>query len=211
MVTVAGDIDVTSTVKLEEALDRVADWPLVELDLGGVGFIDSTGLGVLAQAHARARVTRRELAIRVASPAVRRTFEVSGLGDVIEPLSASAADVTGTTLDVVNRFNDANARHDVDEMVALVSPDVLFETTTPPDGAVVIGRGAVRAVWEQLFRTAPNAHVEAEEVIAVGEHCTVCWRYVFDRTDPAGGHIRGVDVIRVTNGVIVEKRSYVKG
>jgi anti-anti-sigma factor len=211
LVTVAGDIDISTADALQAALDRVADCPLIELDLAEVVFVDSTGIGVVAQALARARVTHRMLTLREASSAVRRAFELSGIGDALGALADDDATTTSTTLEVVNRFNAATARHDVDEMVALVTPDVLFETTAPPDGAVVIGRGAVRAVWEDLFRNAPNAHLEAEEVIAVGQHCTVCWRYVFDRTEPASGHIRGVDVIRVSNGLIAEKRSYVKG
>ena len=31
-------------------------------------------------------------------------------------------------------FTDATNRHDVDQMLAIVSDDVVFEGTTPPDG-----------------------------------------------------------------------------
>ena len=119
--------------------------------------------------------------------------------------------MTETTLPVIERFNEATNRHDVDGMMALMSDDVVFESTSAPDGERVEGQQAVRACWEELFRVSPNARFEAEEIIASDDRCTVRWRYLFDADHPEAGHVRGVDVFRVSNGRIVAKLSYVKG
>jgi hypothetical protein len=48
-------------------------------------------------------------------------------------------------------------------------------------------------------------------MVGLGLRCIMRWRY--DWVDEAGnaGHVRGVDIVRVQNGLIVEKLSYVKG
>jgi ketosteroid isomerase-like protein len=112
---------------------------------------------------------------------------------------------------VVDAFNEATNRHDVDAMLALVTVDLLFETTAPPDGERLLGKSAARAAWEKIFRESPNARVETEEFIVCGDRCTALVRYVFDHTNPDAGHVRAVDVLRVQSGKICEKRSYVKG
>ena len=111
------------------------------------------------------------------------------------------------TLDVVNRFNEATSRHDVDGMMDLMSENVVFESTGPaPDGQKIEGQSAVRKVWEELFQSTPEANFTAEELFASNDRCVVRWSYDF-----GNGHIRGVDIIRVENGKIAEKLSYVKG
>jgi hypothetical protein len=64
----------------------------------------------------------------------------------------------------------------------------------------------VREVWEQFFRLNPNATFVTEEQFAAADRCVVRWRY-----DWGTGHVRGVDIFRVRDGLVVEKLSYVKG
>jgi ketosteroid isomerase-like protein len=109
-------------------------------------------------------------------------------------------------------FVDATNRQDVDRMLALVSDDVVFEGTTPPDGLRIAGdKASLQTLWESIFRESPNAVVETEELIVCGERVTALMRYVFDAQHPDQGHVRAVDVIRVVRGKITEKFSYVKG
>ena len=119
---------------------------------------------------------------------------------------------TAETLATVERFNEAFNSHDVDAIMTLMTDDCVFESTGPaPDGARIVGQSAVRSAWEDLFRSSPRAHFDAEDVFAARDRCTVCWVYRFDRDDPESGYIRGVDVFRVRDGKVAEKLAYVKG
>ena len=110
------------------------------------------------------------------------------------------------TLAAVERFGRAFEAKDVDAVMAAMTPDCVFEDTTPPDGGRHVGADAVRAAWEKLFAASPDAVFTAEEVFAAGDRAVVRWRY-----DYGDGHVRGVDVITVRDGRVAEKLSYVKG
>ncbi len=112
---------------------------------------------------------------------------------------------------VVDRFNDAFNRHDVDAIMALMTDDCVFDSTRPPpDGERHEGQAAVRGYWAAFFARSPAARFEAEEVFACGDRCVVRWVYHWVR-EGAPGHVRGVDVFRVRAGKVAEKLSYVKG
>jgi ketosteroid isomerase-like protein len=115
------------------------------------------------------------------------------------------------TLTVVRRFNDAINRHDVDAIMAQMTPDCLFENTRPaPDGTRYEGEAAVRAYWEQFFANSPKARFEFGDMFASGDRAVVLWTYHWVKQSGAG-HVRGLDVFRVRDGKIAEKLSYVKG
>jgi ketosteroid isomerase-like protein len=116
------------------------------------------------------------------------------------------------TLEVIQRFNDAFNRHDVDAVMATMTEDCVFENTTPPpDGERYHGQAAVRAFWERFFASSPQAIFETEDMFAGGERCVVCWLYRWVEQDGKRGHVRGVDVFRVRDGKVAEKLAYVKG
>lgn len=115
-------------------------------------------------------------------------------------------------LRVVLEFNEAFNRHDVAAMMQLMSDDCVFENTSPaPDGAVYRGKDAITQFWQGFFRESPQAHIDVEDISGLGIRCIMRWRYEW--VDAAGqtGHIRGVDLFQVKNGLISEKLSYVKG
>jgi anti-sigma B factor antagonist len=62
VVRLAGELDVLSVGRLREVLDQLllAGGPVV-VDLRGLAFIDSAGLGALVRAHKKARVLRGQL------------------------------------------------------------------------------------------------------------------------------------------------------
>ena len=131
-------------------------------------------------------------------------------------MSTTMRDTTTTatteTVETIERFNAAFNRHDVDAVMALMTPDCVFENTWPaPDGERYEGQAAVRAFWERLFRTTPDAHFAAEDLFAAGDRCTVRWRYTYTGADGTARHLRGVDVFHVRDGKVAEKLSYVKG
>jgi predicted SnoaL-like aldol condensation-catalyzing enzyme len=109
-------------------------------------------------------------------------------------------------------FNEAFNRHDVAGMMAMMSDDCVFENTDPaPDGTVYQGKAAVTQFWQEFFIQSPESHIEIEEALGFGNRVVMLWRY--DWVDASGekGHVRGVDIFRVQNGLICEKLSYVKG
>jgi predicted SnoaL-like aldol condensation-catalyzing enzyme len=93
----------------------------------------------------------------------------------------------------------------------MMTDDVVFENTSPPDGRAFEGQVAVRKFWVEFFRTNPQAWFDTEEMFAADDRCTVRWMFTFDKSEPEGGHIRGVDVFKVRDGKVAEKFSYVKG
>jgi ketosteroid isomerase-like protein len=118
---------------------------------------------------------------------------------------------TAETLATMQRFNDAFNRHDVDAIMTLMTDDCVFDDTRPaPDGRRFEGHAAVRRCWEDLFQRSPHARFECEEIFALGDRGVVRWTYRWVK-DGRDGHVRGVDVIRVRNGRVAEKLSYVKG
>jgi ketosteroid isomerase-like protein len=109
-------------------------------------------------------------------------------------------------LDVVARFGAAWAAHDLDAALALVTDDCVFDNTDPaPDGARFVGREEIRRAWTPIFDDASSLF-EPEETFAAGDRVIQLWRYSW-----SGGHVRGVDVMRVRGGQVAEKLSYVKG
>ena len=106
----------------------------------------------------------------------------------------------------VAAFQKAFDAHDVDGVMAAMTPDCVFEDTTPPDGVRHEGADAVRAAWAGLFTASPDGVFTTEEVIEAGDRVVVLWRYSW-----GDGHVRGVDLFTVRDGRVAEKRAYVKG
>lgn len=113
---------------------------------------------------------------------------------------------------VVLQFNQAFNQHDVPAMMALMSEEVIFENTQPaPDGTRYVGREQVTQFWQEFFRQSPQAQIKGEDIFGLGERCVMLWRYSWVDEQGQPGHVRGVDVYRVREGLILEKLSYVKG
>ena len=101
LVTAAGEIDSTSSPILRQRLDDLLDGEARELtvDLGGVTFLDSAGLCVLASAHRRAVRQGVRMRVLASSRAVIRPLEITGLWQLLDaekieadaPLPAEAA------------------------------------------------------------------------------------------------------------------------
>jgi ketosteroid isomerase-like protein len=107
---------------------------------------------------------------------------------------------------VVGRFNAAWNDHDLAAALALTSADCVFESTSPaPDGQRCVGHAAIRAAWEPIFDDVAS-HFTVEDSFTAGPRVVQRWRY-----DWAGGHVRGIDVITVSEGKVTQKLAYVKG
>jgi anti-sigma B factor antagonist len=81
----AGEIDMASVGTLTACLEQLdGGFRRVVVDLVEVSFLDSSGLGVLAQANQRFGPELRELIVRCPDGHVRRVLEISGLDQVID-------------------------------------------------------------------------------------------------------------------------------
>ncbi len=109
-------------------------------------------------------------------------------------------------MEVVDQFGTAWSSHDLDASLRLITADCVFETTSPaPDGLRCQGRDAIRDAWQPIFDDS-QSRFEVEETIVAGDRVVQLWRYFW-----ADGHVRGVDLFRVRDGLVAEKLSYVKG
>ena len=81
----AGEIDFTSSGPIQSTLLSLIlpGGGAVVADLSAVTFLDSSGLGVLVQAH-RTAVERGNRLVVVASPPVRKLLRLTGLDSVLE-------------------------------------------------------------------------------------------------------------------------------
>jgi anti-anti-sigma factor len=80
MVEARGELDAASAPRLRTAVsEAVAGGAVLGLDLGEVGFIDSSGLRVVAEAVRLARAAGSEVRLAAASDSVRRVFELTGV------------------------------------------------------------------------------------------------------------------------------------
>jgi steroid delta-isomerase-like uncharacterized protein len=121
-------------------------------------------------------------------------------------------DRTSDLLSLIIHFNDALNTRDIAAMLRLMTEDCVFENTYPaPDGTRYAGQAAVRAFWEDFMRGSTEARFEIEEIFGANDRVVMRWTYHW--IDPHGdaGHMRGVDVYTVRDGLIAEKLSYVKG
>jgi anti-sigma B factor antagonist len=83
VVTVAGEVDVATSPALSQALaDELVEGVRLAVDLSGVTFLDSTGLGVLVHALNGVVDAGGELRLVVTDPNVLKVFEVTSLDDV---------------------------------------------------------------------------------------------------------------------------------
>lgn len=116
---------------------------------------------------------------------------------------------TMSTLDILERFHDAFEKHRPQDLDDLIGQGCTLENTTPaPDGALYEGREACLDFWKGI---ASSAHLvfQAEEISAMGDRGIIRWQLRWSERDE--DRIRGVNLMRLRDGRIVEARGYVKG
>ena len=97
VIHVQGDVDVVSAPQLRQVfIEVLAARPSTHLvvDLAGVQFMDSTGIGVMVGAHKRVTSHGGWFTVVVTTPMVRRLLQVTGL--------LRAWRVTGSVEDALN-------------------------------------------------------------------------------------------------------------
>ena len=85
VVSVRGDFDLQVAERVVAELEKVEESQpaLLVIDLSRLSFMDSSGMGVIAAAQARAVDAGRRLVLVRPPYSVRRAFELSGFEDVV--------------------------------------------------------------------------------------------------------------------------------
>lgn len=110
------------------------------------------------------------------------------------------------TYEIIRRFNLAFQDHDPAIFEGLIAADCVMETMQPaPDGTRYEGYDANLAFWRALAADR-DAHFEVEETFVMGDRANIRWRFHFGD----GGSVRGVSLMRVRDGRIVEALAYSK-
>ena len=113
------------------------------------------------------------------------------------------------TAEVLTRFNQAFLDHDPSALPDLVADDCVIENTQPaPDGSRHEGKAACLQLWTGIAAN-PGIAFEPESLTARGDRGEIRWRL---RWGPGrDDSVRGVNLMRVRDGRIVEAAGYVKG
>lgn len=95
MITAAGEIDLTSSGSLRDALLSALNAGALGLvvDLTATTFLDSAGVAALVRAWRRARATEATVRLATASPAVLRVLDLVGINQLIAVHPSVAAAV----------------------------------------------------------------------------------------------------------------------
>jgi anti-sigma B factor antagonist len=99
VLAVSGEVDVATVPRLREQLHGLVAQGSTQIvvDLDGVDFLDSTGLGVLVGALKRVRSNDGELSLVCNQPRIRKVFEVTGLTKVFALYDSVDDAVSGGT------------------------------------------------------------------------------------------------------------------
>ncbi|MFD7256406.1 nuclear transport factor 2 family protein [Streptomyces sp. NPDC059874] len=113
-----------------------------------------------------------------------------------------------STAEVIDRFNRAFTEHDAALLHDLIAEDCVMESVQPaPGGERVLGREACTAWWAALADDRTTGFAP-QEVVVAGDRATIVWHYRFG--DGPDQWVRGVNVMRVTDGRIVEALGFSK-
>jgi anti-sigma B factor antagonist len=84
-IRLSGELDIGTVNRVEAELARAeaGDARSIVLDLSGLTFMDSTGVRLVLEAHARSRADSNRLRLRRGSAAVQRIFELSGVTETL--------------------------------------------------------------------------------------------------------------------------------
>lgn len=102
--------------------------------------------------------------------------------------------------------------HNVDELLALLSADCVFEAYFPaPNGTIYNGKVEIEQYLRELFITKPNNKIDIEDVFGFGHKCVLQWKYYTSENRMPNNYIRGIDIINEKELLICKKYSYIKG
>jgi len=113
-----------------------------------------------------------------------------------------------TIEEVIDRYNEAFRLHEPAFLKDLIAEECVIEDTNPaPDGVRHVGRRACLARWSQLADDT-GLSFSPEPVEILGDLAVAPWTLRWGPNE--NDRVRGVNLIRVQGGRIVEARGYMK-
>lgn len=112
----------------------------------------------------------------------------------------------------LERFADAWNRHDADALMSFMAPDCAFESSAGPQkcGMRYQGSAAVRAAYEQVWTTFPDAHWGDARHLVSGDRGFSEWTFTGTGPDGKRVEVHGCDLFTFIDGKIALKDSYRK-
>jgi SnoaL-like domain len=112
------------------------------------------------------------------------------------------------TLAVIDQYNAAFEKHDPSLLERILAEDCVLENSGPaPDGSRHEGRAACLEWWSGIAANT-EANFDIEEVWTAGERAVIHWRLRWGPSESES--VRGVNLMKVRDGLIVEGKGYVK-
>jgi steroid delta-isomerase-like uncharacterized protein len=113
---------------------------------------------------------------------------------------------------LLDRFADAWNRHDLDELMSMMTDDCVFEASAGPDvnGQRSEGRQAVRAAFASVFEQFPDARWAGARHFVAGDRAVSEWTFSGTRRDGTRVEVNGCDLLTLRDGRIAAKISYRK-
>ncbi len=109
-------------------------------------------------------------------------------------------------------LTEAINRRDLPAILVLFGDNCRLEAPSPaPEGLTCTGKPAIARYWQAYFLQYPQVRIKLEETLGYGLRCISRWS--LERSDASGvtTNLRGADIFRFQNGLIIEQLSYIKG
>jgi len=113
------------------------------------------------------------------------------------------------TLQILTQFDAAFKKHDPSLLDGLLAEDCILENSGPaPDGSRHVGRAECLEFWTGIAANT-DMNFETEDVWVSEGRGILRWRLRWGPNE--GDTVRGVNLMTVRDGLIVEGLGYVKG
>ncbi|HET7713773.1 MAG TPA: nuclear transport factor 2 family protein [Patescibacteria group bacterium] len=112
------------------------------------------------------------------------------------------------TKTVIERFDRVFQPHDPSDLANIIAENCVLENTGPaPDGATYQGYDACVEFWQSIA-TNKDLNFDTEGIDILGDRGIIRWRLHWGETKEQS--VRGVNIMRVKDGKVVEALGYVK-
>jgi taurine dehydrogenase small subunit len=152
--------------------------------------------------------------IALSVPAICLLFLAGGCAPQPDPTPETPPEeiTQGARLQLLENFANAWNRHDIDAILAMMTTDCVFDASGGPavNGTHYEGQEAVRAAFQQVFDTYPDAQWAGARHFVAGDRGVSEWTFSGTRADGSRLEVHGCDLFTFRDGKIAVKNSYRK-